>query len=394
MDKENNFAFLGNYPEREVDFVESLLNSSGIPTIRKYPESGGYLDVYMGYSAYGIDIYVPAAKMKEAKNIVLPVEDKLKTDDKNETEERINNKKTDGGNDIMEKEFEISETMRKKILSFQKDEITEYHIYKKLARKTTDKENTKILEQIAEDEHKHYDFWELLTGQKIKPNKIRISWYYFLAVILGLTFSLKLLEKGEEDAQDTYNEIVKKVPEAEKIISDEEEHEHKLLTMIEEERLKYVGSMVLGLNDALVELTGTLAGLTFALKDTTIIAMAGLITGLAASFSMAASEYLSTKSESEHEHAFKSSLYTGGAYIITVFFLILPYLLLTNFMLALVLTIVIAILIIFVFNFYISVAQDLNFKKRFFEMAAISFGVALISFIIGYLIRVVLGVDV
>ena len=55
--------------------------------------------------------------------------------------------------------------------------------------------------------------------------------------------------------------------------------------------------MVLGLNDALVEFTGALAGYTFALQNTLLVAMTGLITGVAASLSMATSEYLSTKSE-------------------------------------------------------------------------------------------------
>lgn len=290
--------------------------------------------------------------------------------------------------------IKLGEKVKNKLLIFQKDEITEYHVYHKLAKRTKNNQNASILKKIADDEYRHYEFWKSITCKKIKPNRFKIYWFYFLAVFLGLTFSLKLLERGEEDAQNTYDKIIEKIPEAEKVITDEEDHEDKLLKMIKEERLKYVGSIVLGLNDALVELTGTLAGLTFALKDTTVIAMAGLITGLAASFSMGASEYLSTKSESEHEHAFKSSLYTGIAYIVTVFCLILPYLLLSNFLVALVATILVAILIILIFNFYISVAQDLNFKRRFIEMASISFGVALVSFVIGYFIRVFLGVDV
>ena len=92
---------------------------------------------------------------------------------------------------------------------------------------------------------------------------------------------------------------------------------------INEERLNYTGSIVLGLNDALVELTGTLAGLTFALQNTKLTALAGLITGIAASFSMAASEYLSQRSEGESERASTSALYTGVAYICTVALLIL-----------------------------------------------------------------------
>ena len=98
----------------------------------------------------------------------------------------------------------IDKETENKIYLFQKDEITEYHLYKKLAKKTKDKENSKILNQIAEDEYDHYDFWENLTGNKVKPNKIKIYWYYFLALVFGLTFSLKLLENGEENAQETY----------------------------------------------------------------------------------------------------------------------------------------------------------------------------------------------
>jgi VIT1/CCC1 family predicted Fe2+/Mn2+ transporter len=140
--------------------------------------------------------------------------------------------------------------------------------------------------------------------------------------------------------------------------------------------------MVLGLNDALVELSGTLAGLTFAFQDTKLISLSGLITGIAASLSMAASEYLSSKADGE-ENAFKSSIYTGVAYIITVIILVLPYLLLSNPFIALGIMIGAVIMIIFVFNLYISVAKNLNFKKRFFQMAAISLGVALLSFFIG-----------
>jgi VIT1/CCC1 family predicted Fe2+/Mn2+ transporter len=143
-----------------------------------------------------------------------------------------------------------------------------------------------------------------------------------------------------------------------------------------------------------VELTGALAGLTFAFQDARLIGLAGLITGIAASFSMAASEFLSQKSEGNTANALKSSIYTGIAYIITVILLILPYLLLRNHFLSLGLTLLTAVLIIFIFNFYISVAKDYNFKKRFFEMFFLSLGVALLSFVIGYLLNHFLKIEV
>ena len=155
-----------------------------------------------------------------------------------------------------------------------------------------------------------------------------------------------------------------------------------------------MGSIVLGLNDALVELTGALAGLTFALQNTRVIALAGLITGIAASFSMAASEYLSLKSEGQGERALKASVYTGLAYIFTVIFLILPYLLISNYFICLAVTLAIALLIILFFNYYISIAKDYSFKKRFLEMALLSFGVAAVTFTIGFLIRGFFNIDI
>lgn len=279
------------------------------------------------------------------------------------------------------------------VLISQRNEITEYHIYSKLVKRIQDPENSQVLQKIADDELRHYKFWKTVTGQDVKASKIKVFFYYWISIIFGLTFGIKLMERGEEKAQLTYQQITDNIPGAEKILQDEEKHEHELIGLIEEEHLKYVGSVVLGLNDALVELTGTLAGLSFALKNTGLIAMAGLITGIAASFSMAASEYLSTKSE-EGDDALKSSIYTGLAYIVTVILLVLPFLILQGYLIALISTIIIGILIIFVFNFYISIAKEYNFKKRFLEMAGISLGVALLSFVIGYLVRVFLGVDI
>jgi VIT1/CCC1 family predicted Fe2+/Mn2+ transporter len=155
-----------------------------------------------------------------------------------------------------------------------------------------------------------------------------------------------------------------------------------------------MGSVVLGLNDALVELTGALAGLTFALQNPSLIALTGSITGIAAAFSMAASEYLSTKSEGTEKHAVKASVYTGIAYIFTVIILILPYLLFSNIYLSLGLTLSAAVLIIAGFNYYYAVVKDEKFIRRFSEMAILSMSVALLSFGVGFILRQFFGIDV
>jgi len=216
-----------------------------------------------------------------------------------------------------------------------------------------------------------------------------------ISKLFGITFGIKLMERGEEKAQITYEKISKTIPDAKDIVEDEDEHERQLLDLIDEERLRYVGSMVLGLNDALVELTGALAGFTLALQNTRVVAMTGLITGVAASLSMATSEYLSTKSEGGgSQKPLRAAVYTGFAYVLTFLLLIFPYLILANAYACLGLTMLDALLIIFLFTYYISVAKDLPFGRRFLEMALISLGVAGLTFAIGFLIRAFLNVEI
>jgi vacuolar iron transporter family protein len=255
-------------------------------------------------------------------------------------------------------------------------------------------ENRRILERIAADEKRHYEQWKRYTGEDAAVEWIKVRIFYWITRIFGLTFGTKLMERGEVEAQQLYTELPDEIDQLEAIAKEENEHENALLGMLDEERLRYIGSVVLGLNDALVELTGTLAGFTLALQNTRLIALTGSITGIAAALSMAASEYLSTKTEVTAQQPLKAALYTGATYIVTVVFLILPFLLLSNYYLALACTLFAVVLIIALFNFYISVAMDQPLKKRFAEMAILSLGVAGLSFLLGHVLRILLGVDI
>jgi VIT1/CCC1 family predicted Fe2+/Mn2+ transporter len=291
--------------------------------------------------------------------------------------------------------MQLTEDIRKKVILFQQTEITEYHIYKRLAKRISSPENAKILDQIAEDELRHYQGWKKYTGQDVPPRWFFVWFYYLVSVLFGFTFGVKLMEMGEEAAQGNYAAVSNEIPEAEKYQREEDAHEEKLINMLDEERLQYAGSVVLGLNDALVELTGALAGLTLALQNGKLIALSGLITGIAASMSMAASEYLSTRSEDTKKEPARAAIYTGIAYIITVTLLVMPYLIMPeNFYADLAIALTTAVIIIAVFNYYISIAKGENFRARFLEMAGLSLGVALFSFIIGYFIRQWLGIEV
>lgn len=281
------------------------------------------------------------------------------------------------------------------VLKMQQNELTESVIYEKIARFAKGEENRSTLLRLAREERAHYEIWKKYTGVEMKPEKGKVLKFTMIARILGFTFAVKLMERGEGNAQVEYALLAEEVAESVHIRQQEEEHEHALLAMLDEERLRYVGSMVLGLNDALVELTGSLAGFTFALQNTRLIALSGLIIGISATFSMASSEFLAARSEGRSD-ALKSCTYTGIAYLITVVLLIAPYLLLgsSQYIAALVCMLAIVVLIIAGFTYYTSVAQNQPFKSRFLEMALISIGVAVVSFVVGVLAKNLLGVEV
>ncbi len=288
----------------------------------------------------------------------------------------------------------LDEPTRAQLLVYQKNEITEYHIYNRLAERVKSPENRQILQDIAEDEHRHYKEWKAYTQQDVEPDSWKVAWFTGISRILGFTFGVKLMERGEEGAQDNYAQLQDVIEEAKAIAHDESVHEDALLELLDEERLRYTGSIVLGLSDALVELTGALAGLTLALQSTNLIALTASITGIAAALSMGASEYLSTKSEETVKSPLKAALYTGVAYFITVLVLIFPYLVLQNFYICLMVALVSAVLIIGAFNYYISVAKDVPFKKRFLEMSGLTLAVSALSFLIGFIVRALFGVEI
>ena len=283
------------------------------------------------------------------------------------------------------------------LLSLQRMEATEGEIYRRLAKKQKNPSNQKILEQIAEEEGRHEAVLAKATGQTVKPMMWKVWLHSQMAWIFGLTFAVKMLERVERDASTEYRKLG-----YDDLADEEDSHEQRLIGLLEEGRLNYIGSVVLGMSDALIELTGALAGLTFAFGDLKLVALAGLVTGIAAAFSMGASEYLSTRSEKKDANPLTAAMFTWIAYLLTVFLLVAPYLLISPdtppvyglepHVLALVCTLIIGIVVIASFNFYVSVVEEVSFLHRFAEMAGLLFVVSLISFGIGIVLSNWMGI--
>lgn len=293
----------------------------------------------------------------------------------------------------MSNNMDLSRNDLKVLLKAQKNEITELYIYRYLAQKEQNLNNKNILNNIASEEEKHYQFLRKITGREFKSNFFKVKFYTLLAKFLGLSFVLKLMEKGERLSLKTYQALAKVNEEFARVFQEEQRHEEQLIKMLSDTRLAYTGSFVLGLNDALVELTGVLAGLTLSLANTKLIAFVGFITGIAASLSMASSEYLSTKEEGLR-HPGLAALITGIAYFFTVLLLVFPFVIFDVPVLALLTTLILGSIVIFFFNFYVSVVKDVSLKERFLEMIAISFGVAIFNFFLGFLIKKTFGIDI
>ena len=75
----------------------------------------------------------------------------------------------------------LSANAKSQLLSFQRNEITEYHIYHCLAEMQKSPENSRILERIAEDEKRHYDHWKKYTSEDVEPDWSRVRRFCWIS---------------------------------------------------------------------------------------------------------------------------------------------------------------------------------------------------------------------
>lgn len=288
----------------------------------------------------------------------------------------------------------VSDSALPDILAYQKTEITLYRFYARLADTIKEEKNKEILRKISNDELAHYEYWKKKSRRDVRPDRIRIVFYLMLSRLFGITFAIKLMERHEARAQQVYDAPSKDNPEVKRIVDDEMSHEEELIGLIDERRLQYTGAIVRGMNDGIVEITGEVAGLSFVFDESLIIGIIALITGSVGSLSLASSEYLAANWEEGHQTPIGSAAYTVAAYMLTILVLIWPLLIGFPPISALAIIIINAVILIFIFNYHLSVAKELKLGKRFGQMLLVSLGIAFISFVLGYMIKHVLHLEV
>lgn len=283
---------------------------------------------------------------------------------------------------------------------FAQTEYTEFVVYTELAKREKNPEIKIILEQLAEQELGHYEFWKTLSNKKdFHVSGVKVLWHRVLRNILGATFFVKNLERSEKKAILEYEKFLANTKDetikvnVRNIIEDEKTHERAIINAIKEERVDFTGSIVLGLNDGLIELTGALMGFVAAFNSNQVVLAAGFITGVSASLSMAASSYMSEKHDSR-KNPKKSAAYTGISYMIVVALLLFPFVLPLLTIYSLMLSITIVIIIVAGVAYYTSVLFDWSFIKQFREMLVFSLGVAFVAYLLGTMFRGVTGIVV
>ena len=289
---------------------------------------------------------------------------------------------------------QLDPAVEKKLMAAQRTEISEHYIYARLAGVIRGKKNREILSSISEDELRHHNLCNIYTCREVKPNRFKIWLYYVIARVFGVTFGLKLMERGEDKAHAVYRDLAPTIPEAAGVAEDEERHGNELLNLIDDERLEYSSDIVRGLNVAVVELTGALSGFTLALRENDLVLTAGIIIGITMSLSIAGTEYLATKSSTSAKNPLKSAVYGGLANALTVVLLLIPFLFIGNIYLALGVMILETMVILYVLTFYLSVARETPVTRMFLEMTGISLGIAALAFGIGFLAREFLHIHI
>jgi VIT1/CCC1 family predicted Fe2+/Mn2+ transporter len=293
----------------------------------------------------------------------------------------------------------LSEAEIELAMRFCIDEYRDYYVYKKLAEAEKRGDLREALEKFSGHEYRHYRFWSSIAGDCSEDaGRPRVGHLLLMRKMLGLTFVAKYLERHESSVISEYRRFLERLDgplrgELEAIIREEEEHESLLLSSLNESIVRYLGFIVLGLADAIVEITGVHAGFLGATTKTLIAGIAGLIVGISAAISMAGAAYLQAKAGEGETHPGRSALVTGVSYMLAVFVLALPYFVFVHQFIAFAVSVVLAVAMVTVFTFYGSVINDTNFGSDLAKNIGILFGTAAAAYVAGELLGSYFGIQ-
>jgi len=280
------------------------------------------------------------------------------------------------------------------------DEYADFTLYDRLAKRVAHNTSfAEALRQLSVTEKKHYEFWRrYIPDEKPKFSRAKLYLILLLHTIFGITFAVRYLERHESVVIKQYKSVADIIPTEDRdtfkeIIAEEEQHEKAFRERVQSAAVNYISFVVLGLADALVEITGIHAGSLGIYNSTEIAGIAGIIAGGAASLAMASAAFAQAK-QGFQGSARLSAIYTGVSYFVTAVALATPYFLTRVMLNALSVSLFVAVIILALATYYSSVISFKPFRRDFIEILLIMFGVTVALFFFGEFIRQITGITI
>lgn len=286
-----------------------------------------------------------------------------------------------------------------------KDEYGDYEIYRHLAlyhkdaRRAHRRKLGDVFQRLSETEYKHYEFWKKYSPRtEAKVSRLKLYGIIIFEAIFGATFAVKFLERHEESTLRQYRHIGERIPQEDKsrfeqMVKEEQELEVSLAQEVQSNFVKYMSFIVLGLADAIVEISGIHAGSLGIYSSTRLTGLAGIIAGAAASIAMATAAYAQAK-QSFRGSPKISAVMTGVSYFVSAACLAAPYFIETDPIYAMSASLSIAVVILLLTTYYNAVISTTHFLREFLELAGIMFGATLALYILGEIMRFYFGITI
>lgn len=350
---------------------------------------------------------------------------------------------------------------------FYADEMTDHLTYRLLAAKARSPEVAALLIKISGMERGHALFWASVLERhgeqppETRPPQLRNFLLGHLARLFNPLLLVALLELGEGHAARNYHRVLESdllaPDEAERlrrIVVDELEHERLFHRESRASGLSNVRDFVLGMNDGLVEILGAVTGLSAAWPgNPLLVAVSGLIVGVAGALSMGIGAFISVRSqrqvdeatrerldllfsvaperaqeallerfeedgmprelstevvdclgdksgmlarlmsEPSNQNEWRSALFTGLAYLLGVVFPVLPYFLADNSLHALVGSVLFAGLALATVGSAIALFSGISVRTKVTEMVFSGLAAAGLAWLFGYLMQTLFGIS-
>jgi len=328
-------------------------------------------------------------------------------------------------------------------MKFYNNEVNDAAIYNTLMKMEKDPTFREKLEHISKMESGHAGFWlSFLENRGFSPKKKKRAAFMGAVKLLKRIFGSTLIVQEEQS-------------QLRKIIMDELEHEKVFSTSKQLLKVENFRDFILGMNDGLVEILGAVAGLSAVyMHNPLLVAASGMIIGVAGALSMGIGAFISVRSQRQvnegvkrrmellfkvsedrareelldklvssgmpddvaddvvekvavrkevvtrllvneaQEEELSSALYTGFAYLIGVFFPVVPYFFSSSSLMALPFSIALAGTVLAIMATVVSVISGMPIKKKIMEMVTTGLGAAGLTYALGYVIQKTFGLAI